>query len=319
MAPRAFLMHIAGDDVPAADGRTLDSVDPATGEIWATIPAATGADVESAVAAARRAFADTAWAGLTASARGRLLLRLADLVEDRADALARIETRDNGKLLRETRAQAAALGRWYRFFGGLADKLDGSVPPIDVASVVNFTVREPVGVVAAIAPWNSPLLLATWKLAPALAAGNTIVAKPSEYTSASLLELVPLFARAGFPPGVVNVVTGTGAVAGAALTTHPDIDHIAFTGGPETARAIGRAAADVLTPATFELGGKSANVVFADADLDAAEAGVLARDLRRLRPDLHRRLPATRTALDCRRVHRAGRPPGAVDSPRQPR
>lgn len=276
MAPRDYLMHIGGAAVAAAGGRTLDSIDPTTGETWARVPDASAADVNAAVAAARAAFRDPAWAGLTASARGRLLLRLADLVEAHAGELAWTETRDNGKLLRETGAQAQALSRWYRFFGGLADKIDGSVPPIDFPSVINFTVREPVGVVAAIAPWNSPLLLATWKLAPALAAGNTVVAKPSEYTSASLLELAELFAEAGFPPGVLNVVTGTGAGAGAALTSHPDIDHIAFTGGSETARAIGRAAAGTLTPATFELGGKSANIVFADADLDAAEAGVLA-------------------------------------------
>ena len=276
MALHEYLMHIGGADVAARDGRTLESFDPATGEAWATIPEASAADVDDAVAAARAAFTDPSWAGLTASARGRLLLRLADLLEEHADRLGRIETRDNGKLLRETSAQAAAISRWYRFFGGLADKIDGSVPPIDFPSVVNFTVREPVGVVAAIAPWNSPLLLATWKLAPALAAGNVVVAKPSEYTSASLLELTKLFVEAGFPPGVLNVVTGTGAEAGARLTAHPDVDHIAFTGGPETARRIGHAAADTLTPATFELGGKSANVVFADADLDAAEAGILA-------------------------------------------
>jgi aldehyde dehydrogenase (NAD+) len=143
-------------------------------------------------------------------------------------------------------------------------------------SVLTYTVREPVGVVAAIAPWNSPLLLATWKLAPALAAGNAVVAKPSEFTSASLLELAELFEAAGFPPGVLNVITGTGAGAGAALTGHPGVDKIAFTGGPQTARAIAHLAADHLTPATYELGGKSANIVFADADADAAEAGVLA-------------------------------------------
>ncbi|QEC48420.1 aldehyde dehydrogenase [Baekduia soli] len=276
MTPRDYLMHVGGAPMAASGGRTLDSVDPATGEVWARIPDATAQDVDTAVAAARAAFRDPAWAGLTATARGRLLNRVADLVDANADSLARTETRDNGKLLREMKAQALALGRWYRFFGGLADKVDGTVPPMDFPTIMGYTVREPVGVVAAIAPWNSPLLLATWKLAPALAAGNTVVAKPSEYTSASLVELVELFVEAGFPPGVVNVVTGTGAGAGAALTSHPDIDHIAFTGGPESAKAIGRAAADSLTPTTFELGGKSANVVFADADLDAAEAGVLA-------------------------------------------
>jgi aldehyde dehydrogenase (NAD+) len=275
-ALREYGMLIGGQRCAATGGRTLETINPATGEAWAVVPDATAEDVDRAVATARAAFEDPSWSGLTPSARGRLLMRVADLIEKRADDLARIETRDNGKLFRETSAQANALPRWYRFYGGLADKIEGRVPAIDFPGVLNYTVREPVGVVAAIAPWNSPLLLATWKLAPALAAGNAVVAKPSEFTSASLLELGELFAEAGFPPGIVNIVTGTGAEAGAALSAHPGVDRIAFTGGPATARAIAHLAAEHLTPTTFELGGKSANIVFDDAQLDAAEAGVLA-------------------------------------------
>ncbi len=271
-----YQMWIGGGPSEATDERTIETVNPATGSPWALIADASPSDVDRAVAAARAAFVDPSWAGLTPTARGLLLIRLADLIDENAEQLAAVETRDNGKLLKEMRAQAQAIGRWYRFFGGMADKLEGTVPAIDQATVLNYTLREPVGVVAAIAPWNSPLLLATWKLAPALAAGNTLVVKPSEYTSASMLELVPLFERAGFPAGVVNVVTGSGAVCGSALSAHPKIDRIAFTGGPETAIAIARSAAEHLVPTTFELAGKSANIVFSDADLDAAEAGVLA-------------------------------------------
>jgi (Z)-2-((N-methylformamido)methylene)-5-hydroxybutyrolactone dehydrogenase len=260
----------------AASGATLQSENPTTGEAWASIPDAGPEDVDRAVAAARAALSDPAWADLTPSARGLLLLRLADLIEEHAPELGAVETRDNGKLLKEMGAQAKALARWYRFFGGLADKVEGQVTAIDQPTVFNYTLREPVGVIAAIAPWNSPLMLATWKIAPALAAGNTLVVKPSEFTSASILELMPLFEQAGFPPGVVNVVTGTGGRCGAALTSHPGIDRIAFTGGPETAIAIARSAAERLVPATFELGGKSANIVFDDARFEAAEAGVLA-------------------------------------------
>ena len=269
-------MWIDGERSNSSGDRTLVSSNPATGKPWAEIPDASSEDVDRAVAAARRAFSGSDWSGLTPSARGRLLYELADLIDENAGSLADTETRDNGKLRKEMFAQAQALGSWFRFFGGMADKIEGTVPAIDKPTVLNYTVREPVGVIAAIAPWNSPLLLATWKIAPALAAGNTVVAKPSEYTSASILELAPLFERAGFPPGVFNVVTGTGAGCGAALTSHAGIDRIAFTGGPETATAIARSSAENLVPATFELGGKSANIVFSDAQSDAAEAGVLA-------------------------------------------
>lgn len=270
---RAYQMLIGGEWVDGEE--SFESIDPSSGEAWAIIPNATPQDVDRAVAAARQAFTDGPWSRMTPSDRGRLMYRLAELVDVHADALARVESRDNGKLLNETRAQAAALSRWYRFYAGLADKIEGTVPAIDMPSVLGYVVPEPRGVIAAIAAWNSPLMLATWKIAPALAAGNTVVAKPSEATSASLLELAAMFVEIGFPPGVLNVVTG-GASSGARLTAHPDVDHVTFTGGPETARRIAHATAENLTPMTLELGGKSANIVFEDCDLDAAEAGVLA-------------------------------------------
>jgi len=272
----SYRMLIGGAWQEAEAERSFETVNPATGEAWARIPRASAADVDRAVTAARSAFTDQAWRGLTASQRGLLLIRLADLVAEHADDLAVTETRDNGKLLRETSAQTQAVTRWFRFYGGLADKVQGTVPTIDQPTVLNYTLREPLGVIAAIAPWNSPLLLATWKLAPALAAGNTVVIKPSEFTSASLLELAILFEEAGLPPGVVNVVTGLGREAGAALVEHSDVDKIAFTGGTATARGIAHSAAEHLTPTLFELGGKSANIVFQDAQPDAAVAGVLA-------------------------------------------
>jgi aldehyde dehydrogenase (NAD+) len=270
-----YQMLVGGTWEGAVDERTFVSNDPSTGEPWALIPDAGPDDVSRAIAAARAAF-EGDWSAITASDRGRMLYDLAALIEEEVEALAAVETRDNGKLLKEATAQCAALPRWYRFYGGLADKLDGRVPKFDFPSVLNYITREPVGVVAALSPWNSPLVLATCKLAPALATGNTVVLKPSEAASASTLEFAKLFERAGFPPGVVNVITGMGPACGSALVEDPGVDHVTFTGGPATARAIARAAAENLTPTSFELGGKSANVVFDDADLEAAVVGVVA-------------------------------------------
>jgi acyl-CoA reductase-like NAD-dependent aldehyde dehydrogenase len=270
---KRYRMLVGGEWVEGE--RTFQSSSPTTGAAWAEIPEAGADGVERAVAAARAAFEGDAWSSLTATARGTLLLRLADIIDLHAERLAEVESLDNGKLLRETTGQAKALSRWYRFYGGLADKLEGTLPAMDMPTVLSYISREPVGVVAAIAAWNSPLMLASWKIAPALAAGNTVVAKPSEFTSASLLELAELFEQAGFPAGVLNVVTGA-AETGAALTSHPGVDHISFTGGADTGRAIARSAAENLVPLTLELGGKSPNIVFDDADLDAAVVGVLA-------------------------------------------
>lgn len=270
-----YSLHIDGAAVPARGGGTYHSVDPFTGTAWATVADASADDVDAAVTAARRALAGP-WGELTATQRGKLLRRLGDLVERDAERLGAIETRDNGKLLREMAGQAKALPEWLYYYAGLADKVEGSVIPSDKPNYLVYTRHEPVGVVAAIVPWNSPLLLLTWKLAPALAAGCTVVVKPSDYTPASAVELARLAGEAGLPPGVVNVVTGWGPEAGKALTSHPDVDKIAFTGSTATGRAVAHAAADRLARVTLELGGKSAQVVFPDADLDAAANGVIA-------------------------------------------
>ena len=270
-----YRMLIGGEWVTAAGAAVFATENPFTGKAWAEIPRATVADVDAAVDAAARAFRDPAWRGLTASARGLLLYRLADLIEAEAERLAQTETRDNGKLITEMRAQLRYVPQWFRYFGGLADKIEGRVIPIDKPGVFNFTREEPLGVIAAITPWNSPLMLATWKLAPALAAGNTVVWKPSEYSSASALEFGALFEKAGLPPGVVNIVTGFGGDIGDRLVTHPKVAKVAFTGGDLTGQSVYRAAAQHIKPVTLELGGKSANIVFADAEMESAVNGVV--------------------------------------------
>ncbi len=271
----AYRMLIDGEPAGSVSGRTYDSVDPFTGEPWATVPDAGAADVDAAVAAARAALKGP-WGDLTATQRGKLLHKLGDLIARAAPRLAELETRDNGKLLREMAGQMAYLPEWYYYFAGLADKHEGSVIPSDKSNYLVYTRNEPVGVVAAIVPWNSPLLLLSWKLAPALAAGCTVVVKPSDYTPVSTLAFAELVAEAGFPPGVVNVVSGWGPEAGKALAGHRGIDKIAFTGSTAVGKLIAHAAADNLTRVTLELGGKSAQVVFPDADLDAAANGVIA-------------------------------------------
>jgi (Z)-2-((N-methylformamido)methylene)-5-hydroxybutyrolactone dehydrogenase len=275
-ALKTYGLYIAGEWSPAAGGRTFESLEPSTGEPWYEAARAEADDVDRAVRAARAAFESRAWAGLTQTARGGLLRRLGDLIGERADELAVMESRDNGKLLREMRGQLAVLPEYLYYFAGMADKILGDVIPGLRREILNYTLREPVGVVGAISPWNSPLLLTIMKLAPALAAGNTIVIKPSEHTSASILELMPLVEEAGIPSGVVNVVTGFGGEAGRALVEHPLVAKIAFTGGTETGRRIAVAAAERLVPVTLELGGKSPNVVFADADLQSAAMGIVA-------------------------------------------
>ena len=248
---------------------TFDSLDPATGTPWARMTAASPGDVDRAVQAASRAFQGRDWGGLTATARGKLLMRLAALVQEAAPRLAALETRDTGKIIRETSAQIAYVADYYRYYAGLADKIEGAHLPIDKPDMEVWLRREPVGVVAAIVPWNSQLFLSAVKLGPALAAGCTVVLKASEDGPAPLLEFARLVDQAGFPPGVVNILTG-GPAAGQALTTHPLVAHIAFTGGPETARHIVRASADNLARTSLELGGKSPFIVFDDADLDSA-------------------------------------------------
>jgi len=274
-ALQKYSLYIDGSEREPASGQWFETVNPFTGEAWALIPRGNADDVERAVQAAHRAFSEGEWPKLTASARGRLLCRLGDLIAQNADRLAALEVRDNGKLLAEMAAQLRYLPQFYYYFGGLADKIEGAVLPSDKAGIFNFTRHEPLGVVAAIVPWNSPLNLATWKLAPALAAGNTVVWKPSEYTSASALEFVRLFKEAGFPPGVVNVVTGFGKEVGEPLVAHPRVAKVAFTGGDAGGRAVYQAAAKDFKRVTLELGGKSANIVFDDAKLDNAVKGAI--------------------------------------------
>jgi aldehyde dehydrogenase (NAD+) len=271
-----ILNTVGGKRVEASGGATLETYDPFTGQPWANIPRCSAADVDAAVSTARQAFDDPSWRSLTPTARGKLLVRLADLIDVEAERLAAIEVQDNGKLISEMRAQLRYIPEWYRYFGGLADKVEGCVLPIDKAGMHVHTRREPLGVVACITPWNSPLLLLTWKLAPALAAGNTAVVKPSEHASASTLEFLQLFERAGFPPGVVNSVTGLPAEVGVPLARHPGVDKIAFTGGDSAGVGVYHAAADTLKRLSLELGGKSPNIIFADAKLPDAVNGAIA-------------------------------------------
>jgi acyl-CoA reductase-like NAD-dependent aldehyde dehydrogenase len=229
-------------------------------------------DVDRAVRSAREAYDSRAWQGTSARQRGRMLLRMADLVEAHADALARIETLDNGKTLFESGVDVRLAAATLRYFGGLADKIHGETIPVDGA-YLNYTRREPVGVIGAIVPWNFPITQATWKVAPAIACGNAIVLKPSEHTPLTALRLAALALECGVPAGIVNCVPGFGPDAGNALVRHPLVDKIAFTGSTATGRAVMRAAADHVTRLTLELGGKSPNIIFADADIDAAVKG----------------------------------------------
>ena len=270
-----FRMLIGGKAVDALSGRTFESQNPYTGRPWALVPDGGPEDVDAAVAAARSAL-EGEWGALTGFARAALLRRLGDLIGRHADRLARLEVSDSGKLYREMIGQLNGLGGWYHYYAGLADKLEGRQIPAPNPNYLVYTRREPVGVVAAITPWNSPLLLMSWKLAPALAAGCTVVVKPSEHAPASTLGFAELIDEAGFPPGVVNVVTGLSRETGAALAAHPGVDKVAFTGSTATGRAVAHAAAENINKVTLELGGKSPQIVFPDADLQAAANGLVA-------------------------------------------
>lgn len=269
-----FPCYIDGEFTDCAGA--LETLDPATGEPWAVIAMADAEDTNRAVEAAARAFEDASWRGLTATQRGRLLLRLGDLLEREAPRLAELETRDSGKIIRETRAQVAYMAEYFRYFGGLADKVEGAHLPIDKADMEVYLRLEPIGVVAAIVPWNSQLFLTAVKLGPALAAGCTVVLKVSEDACAPLLDFARLVHEAGFPKGVVNIICGSGEECGRVLTSHPKVARVAFTGGPATARHIVRNTAENLAFTTLELGGKSPVVVFADADLESAANAILA-------------------------------------------
>ena len=266
--------YIGGRHTPPDGREYFPTQDPFTGRDWALIARCGPADVNVAVAAAHEAF-ETAWSTLRPSQRGRLLRQFADAILANADRLAEIERRDNGKLAAEVNAQVRYLSDYFHYYAGLADKVQSHVIPTDKEGVFSYTVYEPKGVVAIITPWNSPLTLTSWKLAPALAAGCTAVIKPSEFTSASMIELAAIAVEAGLPAGVINVVTGFGPEVGEPLVSHPRVAHIGFTGGETAGQKIYEAAARGLKTVTLELGGKSPNIVFDDADLDQAVKGIV--------------------------------------------
>jgi len=273
MALESFQQFINGKFESADE--TFESINPATGDAWADMPKANESDVDRAVQAAHIAFTTGAWPTLNASARGKLLYKLADLMAADADALAELETKDTGKIRRETRAVILYISEYYRYFAGLADKLQGAHFDVDKPDMEAYTRREPIGVVAAIVPWNSQMFLSAVKLAPALAAGCTVVLKASEDGPAPLLRFAKLIDQAGFPPGVVNIITGMGDTCGKALTSHPLVDRIAFTGGPTTAKQIVMNSANNLAAVSLELGGKSPVLVFEDADLESAANAIV--------------------------------------------
>ncbi|MCW2818516.1 MAG: carnitine dehydratase, partial [Marmoricola sp.] len=270
-----FPMHIDGRPHEPLGGEWFETEDPFRGEPWAQVARGGAEDVDRAVTAAHTAFTSGPWPDLTATQRGALLRDLGDAVAAHAAELAETEVRDNGKLWAEMFGQLTYLPQWFHYYGGLADKLEGSVLPLDKVGYFAYTRKEPVGVTAIITPWNSPLLLLAWKLAPALATGCTVVIKPSEFTSASTLQLVGILEEAGLPPGVVNVVTGFGAEVGSPLVEHPLVRKISFTGSDTTGRVVNEQAARMLTHVSLELGGKSPTLVFEDADLESAVNGVV--------------------------------------------
>ena len=275
-AVTAYQMLIDGQWVDASDGARYDSVDPATGDVWASMPEATSDDVDRAVRAAEAAGISGRWASMTPTERGKCLRRLGDLLADASETLGRIETRDTGKIFKETRWQAKYIAEYFHFYAGAADKIEGRTLPIDKPDMFVFTNREPLGVVAAIVPWNSQLFLTAVKIGPALAAGNTVVLKGSECSAAPILEFGKLIAEAGIPDGVVNIITGHGDPCGRVLTSHPRVARVSFTGGPVSAGHVIRNTAENFAELSLELGGKSPFIVFDDADIDSAVNGSVA-------------------------------------------
>jgi betaine-aldehyde dehydrogenase len=274
VAPKQYQLFIDGQWVDSESGKTFKTPNPATGDTLAEVAEADKADIDKAVAAARRAF-EGKWSKMSARDRGRLLYKLSQLIEQNAADLAAIETADNGKPIKESLyVDLPQVVENFEYFAGWATKIEGETIPVP-GKMFNYTLREPIGVCGQIIPWNFPLLMAAWKLAPALAAGNTVVLKPAEQTPVGAMELARLIQEAGFPEGVVNIVPGYGETAGAALAAHPGIDKIAFTGSTEVGKMIAKAAADNLTKVSLELGGKAPNIVFADSDIDQAVAGAM--------------------------------------------
>ena len=266
-------MYVDGAWGEARDGATFDTHDPATGEVIASVPRATSADVSAAVAAARRTFDDGTWGSAVAEReRARILFRMAELVRDQRDDLAELEVRDCGKPLADARADIDEVAFMFGYYAGWATKISGDIPPVG-PDAMSLVVKEPVGVCGLIVPWNYPMLMASQKVAPALAAGCTVILKPAEQTSLTALRLAAIAEEAGLPAGVLNVVTGLGPEAGAPLLTHPAVDKISFTGSKDVGKLIQRTCADQLKRVTLELGGKSPNIVFADADMAGAVPG----------------------------------------------
>ncbi|MGI9107157.1 MAG: aldehyde dehydrogenase family protein [Pyrinomonadaceae bacterium] len=272
--PRRYQLFIDGQWVDAESGKTFTTPNPSTGETLAEVAEGDKADIDKAVAAARRAY-EGKWSRLSARDRGRLLYKLSQLIEAKSQELAALETADNGKPIRESAyVDIPQVVENFEYFAGYATKIEGETIPVP-GQMLNYTLREPLGVCGQIIPWNFPLLMAAWKLAPALAAGNTIVLKPAEQTPVTAMELGHLIQEAGFPDGVVNIVPGYGETAGAALASHPGIDKIAFTGSTDVGKLIAHAAADNITKVSLELGGKAPNIVFADADIEQAVNGAM--------------------------------------------
>jgi len=273
---RRYEMLIDGDWVGASDGAMFDSVNPTTGQVWSRVPEATAEDVDRAVRAAHRAFTSGPWPEMTPTDRGKCLRRLAELLADKSEELGRTESIDTGKMLKETRWQAKYIAEFFQFYAGCADKISGETLPIDKPDMFVFTKREPLGVVAAVVPWNSQLFLVAVKIGPALAAGNTVVLKASEHASGAMLEFGQLIEEAGFPPGVVNIVSGHGDPCGRVLTGHPLVARISFTGGAVAARHVLENSKNNFAEVSLELGGKSPFIVFDDANIESAVNAAIA-------------------------------------------
>jgi betaine-aldehyde dehydrogenase len=271
---RTYQNYVNGQWVPSASGKTFPVYDPSTEEVIAQVAASESADVERAVKAARAAFDSGPWPKTTAQDRGRILFKLAEKVRQNSVMLAEIECRNTGKPIVEAEYDIADVATCFEYYGGLANKVMGNVMPVP-ANALSFTMREPVGVAGQIIPWNYPLMMAAWKLGPAIAAGCACILKPAEQTPLTALEFANWFEETGLPPGVINIINGFGETCGAALVAHPGVDKIAFTGSAAVGKIIVKSAADTLKRVTLELGGKSPNVFFADADWEAAVDGAL--------------------------------------------
>jgi aldehyde dehydrogenase (NAD+) len=271
-----YQLYIDGSWVSGSTNQKMDAQNPANGENWATFDCASKSDVDRAVKSARRALTEKSWCNISQTQRGKLLYKLANLIEENAGIIGQIETNDSGKLLAETSTQTGYVADYYRYYAGLADKIEGSVLPIDKPDMHVFTKREPIGVVVAVVPWNAQMFLTATKLGPALAAGCTVILKASEIAPTPMLEFAKLIDQAGFPPGVVSIITGDAENCSIPLTSHPDIDRIAFTGGPDTARNVIKNSSNNFAVTSLELGGKSPIIVFEDANLESAANGLIA-------------------------------------------